>query len=83
LKHGNAPTKVADEHPTRSLTADAVTRLEAFRTELGTRLAGGEELDRVCAQVGPRAGVSAFQVELYIIESNMHMHRVEHESDLT
>jgi len=53
-------------HPTLSLTPDALAKLQPYREELRTRLANGEEADQVAFHVGPRAGVSATQAELFI-----------------
>jgi hypothetical protein len=61
-----APAPKAEEHPTMSLTAEAIARLEPFRTELHTRVESGEDIDRILHDVGPRAGVSAMQVEQFL-----------------
>ena len=55
-------------HPTLSLNRDAVARLTPFREELQTRLDNLEALDNITLSIGPRAGVSAAQVELFIEE---------------
>ncbi len=53
-------------HPTMSLTPRDESRLEPFRGEIQTRLNSGEDLNRITFSVGPRAGLSAVQVELFI-----------------
>jgi len=53
-------------HPTLSLSAENIQQIDPFKPELESRLRSGENIDRVTMSVGPRAGVSAIQVELYI-----------------
>ena len=68
LKSGDPIERPPTEHPTLSLTPDAFQRLERFRGELQDRLHYGENPERLAAEIGPRAGTSAIQVEKYIEE---------------
>ncbi len=52
-------------HPTLSLTPDALVRLQPFAAEVRERLGGGADLEQVADDVARRARVSATQAELF------------------
>lgn len=62
----DATSSKPDPHPTLSLTPAIVNAITPYNDELRLRLNSGEDKDRICLHVGPRAGVSAIQVEQYI-----------------
>lgn len=68
MEYGEATPRRPALHPTESLTPEAVARLQPFHNELYARLQGGEDIDRITMDVGPRAGVSALQVEHFLEE---------------
>lgn len=55
-------------HPTLSLNDEATSKLEPFFDEIQSRYNKGEALDSISQNIGPRAGVSAIQVELFIAQ---------------
>jgi len=61
------PAKAAPlpDHPTLSLTPDAVARLTPFAGEVRERLGLGADLEDVAGEVARKARVSAVQAELF------------------
>ena len=66
MKTGDEVAVARSDHPTKTLSKDIILKLNSFRDELQQRLEAGEDLDKITMNIGPRAGVSAMQVELYI-----------------
>ncbi len=60
-----APAIAPHDHPTLSLTPEAVERLKPFEAQLRDELAAGGDLERVAEAVARRARVSAVQAELF------------------
>ena len=61
----NRSPQVQSDHPTLSLTTEAVQKLLSYRKEIEIRRNSGESLDLISMNVAQRAGVSATQVELF------------------